>query len=57
MPLYLIYRKIPNISPRLIDIFKHIFGGVTFRGDYTQRDFVLASAYEDIKIHDFFSKI
>ena len=42
-----IYHKIPNMSPGLIDIFKHIFFGerVTFRGDYIQREFVLAPAY------------
>ena len=27
-PKFLVYRKIPSVSPGLIDIFKHIFGGL-----------------------------
>ena len=44
LQLLKIYRKIPNISPGLIDIFKHILGGLysgglIFGGAYIRRAF------------------
>ena len=54
------YRKIPNVSPGLIKVFKHfllglysgglIFGGLIFGGH-----FVLVSEYQDLKNHCFIS--
>ena len=56
--LMYIYRKIPNVSPGLIEVFKHflgglysgglIFGGLIFGGH-----FVLVSEYQDLKNHCF----
>ena len=36
-----IYRKIPNISPGLIDVLKH-FGGLAFGGAYILRVFCVS---------------
>ena len=47
----LTYRKISNISPGLIDIFKHIFGGLCFGGLIFRGHFVLVSAYQDFKVY------
>ena len=41
--LLAIYRKIPNISPGLIDIFNHILGGLYSGGLIFGRKFVLVS--------------
>ena len=50
----MIYRRMPNVSPDLIEIFKHILGGFYFDGLYSERlifggYFVLLSAYQDFK--------
>ena len=50
------YRKIPNISPGLIEVHKHflgglIFGGLIFGGLIFGGHFVLVSEYQDLKIH------
>ena len=57
---YVIYRKIPNVSPGLIEVSKHflascirgelIFGGLIFGGN-----FVFVSEYQDLKIHCYIS--
>ena len=50
------YRKIPNISPGLIAIFKHIFGGL-FGGAYIygglifDGHFVLVFKYQNFEIY------
>ena len=54
------YRKIPNISPGLIEVRKHIFGGLysgghIFGGLVFGGHFVLVSEYEDLKIHCYIS--
>ena len=49
-------RRIPNISPGLIEVRKHIWGAY-IRGAYIRRGiifgghFVLVSEYQDFKIH------
>ena len=52
------YRKVPNISPGIIAIFKHIFGGLysgglIFGGFIFGGHFVLVSEYQDLKNHCF----
>ena len=53
---YFVYRKIPNISPGLIEVRKHFLeglysgGGLIFGGH-----FVLVSEYQDLKIHCYIS--
>ena len=47
------YRKIPNISPGLIAIFKHILGGLYSGGLIFGGHFVLVSEYPDLKNHYF----
>ena len=37
-----IYREIPNVSPGLRDIFKHILGGLYSGGAYTRREFCVS---------------
>ena len=42
-----IYRKIPNVSPGLIEVFKHFLGGLysgglTFGGAYIRRAFCVS---------------
>ena len=56
------YRKIPNISLELIDIFKRIFRGQYSRGLYLWElifggHFVLVSAYQDFKFYHYIIKI
>ena len=48
------YRKISNISPELVDIFKHILGGF-YSGEVWGRlifggNFVLVYAYKDLNL-------
>ena len=31
-----VYRKIPNVSPGLIEVFKHFWGGLIFGGLYSE---------------------
>ena len=53
------YRKIPNVSPGLIEVFKHFLGGLIFGwGLYSGGltfggHFVLVSEYQDLKNHCF----
>ena len=65
------YRKIPNISPGLINIRKHLFWGLYSWGAYIRgacirgglifgalvfgRHFVLVSQYQHFKIHCYIS--
>ena len=44
----IIYRKIPNITPGLIEVRQHFFGGLIFGGH-----FVLV--YQDLKIRCYIS--
>ena len=47
-----IYRKIPNISPGLIEVRKHFLGGLYLGGGLIfGGHFVLVSEYQDLKIH------
>ena len=50
-PFYSIYRKILNISPRLIVILKSNLGRLIFGGDYIRRAFCVSICYEDFKIY------
>ena len=58
------YRKIPNVSPGLIEVSKHFLGGLysgglIFGGAYIRGGlifgghFVLVSEYQDLKNHCF----
>ena len=47
------YRKIPNISPGLIEVRKHFLGGLIFGGLIFGGHFVLVSEYQDLKNHCF----
>ena len=54
--LYAIYRKILNISPGLVEVCKHFFGGlylggIIFGGLIFGGYFLLESEYQDLKIH------
>ena len=57
----MIYRKIPNISPVLIEVRKHVLGalysaGLIFRGRLiVGGHFVLVSEYQDLEIHCYIS--
>ena len=47
MEYKIIYRKIPNVSPRLIEVFKHFLGGLysgglMFGGAYIRRAFCVS---------------
>ena len=46
----MLYRKIPNISPGLIEGRKHFFGGLYSGGLKFGGYFVLVSEYKDFKI-------
>ena len=46
-----IYRKIPNISPGLIEVRKHFLGGLYSGGLIFGGHLVLVSEYQDLKIH------
>ena len=47
------YRKILNVSPGLIEVFKHFFGGLYSGGLIFGGHFVLVSEYQDLKNHCF----
>ena len=52
------YRKIPNVSPGLIEVFKHFLGGLYSGGLHSGGlifggHFVLVSEYQDLKNHCF----
>ena len=54
------YRKIPNVSPGLIEVFKHFLGGLYSGGLYSGGlifggHFVLVSEYPDLKIYCYIS--
>ena len=54
------YRKIPNISPVLIGVHKHFWGGLYLEGLIFgwlifEGHFVLESEYQDLKIHRYIS--
>ena len=54
------YRKIPNVSSGLIEVFKHflgayIRGGLISRGLIFGGHFVLVSEYQDLNIHCYIS--
>ena len=58
----LIYRKTPNMSPGLIEVRKHFFGGLYSSGLIfggggliLGGHFVLVSEYQDLKIHCYIS--
>ena len=51
--LLIYYRKIPNVSPGLIEVFKHFLGGLYSGGLIFGGHFVLVSKYQDLKIHCF----
>ena len=56
------YRKIPNISPGLIEVRKHFWGGLYSGGLIFGRlifggHFVLVYEYQDLKIHCYTSLI
>ena len=51
------YRKVPNISPGLIEVRKHFLwglysGGLIFEGLIFGGHFVLVSEYQDLEIID-----
>ena len=48
-----LYRKIPNVSPGLIEVRKYILGGLYSGGLIFGRHFVLMSEYQDLKNHCF----
>ena len=37
-----VYRKISNVSPGLIEVFKHFLGGLIFGGAYIRRAFCVS---------------
>ena len=47
---YIAYRKISNLSPGLIDIFKHLLGDLYWRELIFGGHFVLVAAFQDFKI-------
>ena len=49
------YCKIPNISPGLIEVRKHILGGLYSGGLIFGGHFVLVSEYQDLKSHCYIS--
>ena len=49
------YRKIPNVSPGLIEVFKHFLGGLYSGGLIFGGHFVLVGEYQDLKNHCFIS--
>ena len=56
----MIYRKILNISPGLIEVRKHFLGGLYSGGLYSGGlifggHFVLVAEYQDLKIHCYMS--
>ena len=46
--LFLRYRKIPNVSPGLIEVFKHFLGGLYSGGLIFGGHFVLVSSCQDL---------
>ena len=49
------YRKIPNISPGLIEVRKHILGGLYSGGLIFGGHFVLVFEYQDLIINCYIS--
>ena len=47
---YIAYRKISNLSPGLIDIFKHLLGDLYWSELIFGGHFVLVAAFQDFKI-------
>ena len=48
---YLQYRKIPNISPGLMEVCKHFLGGLYSRGLIFGGHFVLVPEYQDLLLY------
>ena len=57
----LVYRKIPSISPGIIEVRKHFLEGLYSGGAYIRGGvifgghFVLVSEYQELKIHCYIS--